>query len=155
MFGGIFHMSPVVVAKAGRRWTGYRFAMADGGHSDAVASAAWFAPALALISSVMTAIILFAAQRLVGKAAWETAMATANRDLIDQLQEERRDMLAERAAERIEWVAKFAQQRGEIINLTQALESMKSYLRRQGIEIPEGTFHPAGEMTVIEGGSGS
>jgi hypothetical protein len=125
--------------------------MAGGGHSDAVTSAAWFAPALALISSVVTAFILFAAQRLVGKAAWETAMATANRDLIDQLQEERRDMLAERAAERVAWAAERSQFTGEIINLTQALESLKSYLRRQGIEIPEGANHPPVEMTVIKG----
>lgn len=128
-----------------------RFAMADGGHSDAVASAAWVAPVVALISSVMTAIILFAAQRLVGKAAWQTAITAANKDLIDQLQEERREMIAERSAERIDWAAKFAQQRGEIINLTQAFESLKSYLRREGINVPESVYHPAPEMTVIKG----
>lgn len=126
--------------------------MADGGgHHDAVTSAAWFAPAVALISSVMTALILFAAQRLVGKAAWQTAITAGNRDLIDQLQEERRDMRAERSAERLSWEGERAQMRGEIINLTQAFESLKSYLRREGINVPEGVFHPASEMTVIEG----
>lgn len=125
--------------------------MADGGHHDALTSAAWFAPAAAAISSVMTAFILFAAQRLVGKAAWETAMAAANKDLIDQLQEERKDYLAERAEERLMWAGERAEMTGQIINLTQALESLKSYLRRKGIEVPETHYHPTSEMIVIEG----
>jgi hypothetical protein len=100
----------------------------------------------------MTAVILFAAQRLVGKAAWQTAITAANKDLIDQLQEERRDMIAERASERVAWAGERAQMRGEIINLTQAFESLKAYLRREGINIPEGAYHPPAEMTVIEGG---
>lgn len=127
--------------------------MADGGHHEALTSAAWFAPAVAAISSVMTAIILFAAQRLVGKAAWETAMAAANRDMIDQLQEERRDYQHARAEERAEWAQRNAELEGRVVNLTQALESLKSYLRRKGIEIPEASYHPVIEMIVIEGGA--
>ena len=129
----------------------YRFAMADGGHHDAVTSAAWFAPALAFISSGMTAVVLFAAKRLVGKAAWTEAVTAMNKNLIDQLQEERADLLRERATERIESAAERAQLRGDVINLTQTVESLKAVLRREGIAIPEVAYHPAPEMMVIEG----
>jgi hypothetical protein len=124
--------------------------MADGGHHEAVVSAAWFAPVVALISSVMTGFILFAAQRLVGKAAWQAAMTAANKDMIDQLQEERSDYIAERTAERLAWAQERSQFTGEIINLTQALESLKSYLRRNGLDIPD-TYRAPAELIVIEG----
>lgn len=126
------------------------FAMADGGHGDTAASAAWFAPVLAFVSAIAAATILFFARRLVGKAAWETAMATANKDLIDQLQEERRDFIQMRNAERIEWASERSQLHGEIINLTQAFESLKSYLRREGINVPETAYHPFAGVIVIE-----
>lgn len=112
-------------------------------------SAAWFAPVAAVASSALTAGLLFLAQRLVGKAAWQAAITAANSDLINQLQEERKDYLTERNAERLQWAQERSQRDGEIVNLTQALESLKSYLRREGIEVPESTYHPPTEMMIF------
>lgn len=133
--------------------------MSDGGHHEAITAAAWFAPVLAVGSSIMTAFLLFLAQRLVGKAAWQAAVTAANKDMIDQLQEERKDyrieraaLLEERAAERLGWAAERSQYRGDLTNLTQAFESLKAYLRREGIQVPESAYHHLpDEFVMIEG----
>lgn len=124
------------------------FAMADG-HGEAITAATWFAPVLALGSSMFTAFVLWLTQRLVGKAAWETVVKEMNRDLIDQLQEERKEYMAERTVERLAWAAERQMYRGDILNLTQALESLKSYLRREGIHVPETAYHPADDFTIL------
>lgn len=126
--------------------------MSDGGHHEALTAAAWFAPAVALASSLMTGVLLFLAQRLVGKAAWQAAVTAANKDLIDQLQEERRDMLAERAAERSGWVAERSRMEGEILDLRQQVESFNAYMRRSGMD-PIDFRRPASEVIVLEGTS--
>jgi hypothetical protein len=137
----------------------YRLAMADGGGHEAVTGAAWFAPLIGLGSSAVTATALWLAQRVVGKAAWQAAMSAANKDMIDQLQEERKSLREERAEERrmwaeerLKWAAERSQLSGDVINLTQALESLKSWLRREGIQVPESAYHPPTEMLVLEGG---
>lgn len=129
----------------------FRYAMADGGHTDAIAGAAWFTPVLATLSAVLGAFGLWLANRMLGKAAFQTAINAGFKDLTDQLQEERQAMLKERTEERLAWAAERAQLRGEIINLTQAVESLKNLLRRNGIEVPMSNSGPSAAMTIIEG----
>jgi hypothetical protein len=86
---------------------------------------------------------LWLANRTLGRAAFQTAMNDGFSKLTDQLQEERKEMQARWDAERIAWAAERAQLRGEIINLTQAVESLKSLLRRSGIQVPDIRTPPA------------
>lgn len=87
---------------------------------------------------------LWLANRLLGKAAFQTAINDGFSRLVNELQEERE-------RERVAWAAERAQLRGEIINLTQAVESLKSHLRRSGLAIPEGPPHPAPDFMILKG----
>jgi hypothetical protein len=94
---------------------------------------------------------LWLANRLLGKAAVQSSLNASFKDFTDQLQEERKEMVAERTAERLAWAAERAQLRGEIINLTQAVESLKAHLRRAGLAIPEDHSPPTGQMLILKG----
>lgn len=80
---------------------------------------------------------LWLANRLVGKAAVQTAINQGFKELTDSLREEREALRAQLDRERLEAAGERAQLRGEIINLTQALESLKKLLREHNIPIPE------------------
>ncbi len=85
---------------------------------------------------------------MLGKAAFQTAINSGFKGLLDQLQEERALLLAQLAAERLSWSAERAQTRGEIINLTQAVESLKNLLRRKGLEVPD-LHHEAPDYEIL------
>jgi hypothetical protein len=118
---------------------------------------------LTALSSGFVAIIgagsVWLAQRLVGKAAWQNALTAGAKDLIDQLQEERaeyqkiiRTMRDEWATERLATAGERSSLRGEIINLTQVIEGLKTILRNNGIPVPGPTHHIAhapGEQVMI------
>lgn len=102
----------------------------------------------AAISAGTTAILggcgLWLANRLMGKAAFQTAINNGFKGLLDELQEDRKRLLetldAERKAfanERLHAAGEAAQLRGDILNLTQVIESLKAQLRLHGIPIPE------------------
>lgn len=125
-----------------------RYSPAMANH-DALTSAPWFAPIVAVVSATLGAFGLWLANRMLGKAAFQTAINSGFDKLTDQLQEERAALLKERNEERVAWAAERAQLRGEIINLTQAVESLKAYLRRNGLDIPD-VYHAPTEMIVVE-----
>jgi cation transport regulator ChaB len=106
-----------------------------------------------LVSAGLGAFGLWLANRMLGKAAFQTAINAGFKDLTDQLQEERKDLQSRWDAERVAWAAERAQLRGEIINLTQAVESLKSLLRRRGIDVPE-THSPPTDFLILDGDKG-
>lgn len=124
--------------------------MTTGGNHDAITSAAWFAPLVGSMTALIGALGLWLANRMLGKAAFQQAINSGFKELTESLQEERAALLAERDGERLAWAAERAQLRGDIINLTQAVESLKAYLRRNGLEIPD-VYHAPVDMVVIDG----
>lgn len=121
----------------------------DVGHVDP-AQTGILAAGLTLAGAALGAFGLWLANRMLGKAAFQTAINAGFKDLTDQLQEERKSMFAERTAERLAWASERAQLRGEIINLTQAVESLKALLRRRGIDVPE-MHAPPVDLIILEG----
>lgn len=105
---------------------------------------------IGVVSAALGAFGLWLANRMLGKAAFQTAINSGFQALTDQLQEERKEMQARWDLERINWAATEAQLRGEIINLTQAIESLKAYLRRKGLDVPE-AHAPAADFIMLEG----
>lgn len=93
---------------------------------------------------------LWLANRMLGKAAFQTAIGDGFMKLTDQLQEERDFFRRQLAEERVAWASERATLNGQINNLTQAVESLKHLLIRHGIPVPmpHGEFEP---MTVIDG----
>lgn len=80
---------------------------------------------------------LWAANRLMGRAAFQTAINDGFNKLTEQLQEERNQALNELQAERVAWAAERAELKGEIRGLTQAVESLHRELVRHGIPLPQ------------------
>lgn len=115
-----------------------------------IEAASWFTPVMTLVGTVFGGILLWAAQRLVGKAAWQQAITAANRDLIDQLQEERADARRSLENYKIESAAERAQLRGEIINLTQTVTTMKRWMRENGHDFPEDRYPPVALVLLSE-----
>jgi hypothetical protein len=104
----------------------------------------WITAVGTAVGAVIGGFALWCANRLLGKAAFQTAINAGFSSLTDQLQEERSLLLAQiaserRAAERerLQSAAERASLRGEIRNLTQVVESLKALLRANGIEVPE------------------
>ena len=128
----------------GTRWSTQ---MADAPHSEV---AAWFAPAVAAVSAALGAFGIWLANRMLGKAAFQTAINTGFKELTDQLQEERAAMRQELTEERVKSAAVEAQLRGEIINLTQVIEGLKDILRKNGIPVPSKHKEPA-DFVIIPG----
>jgi hypothetical protein len=90
-----------------------------------------------LLGAALGAVGLWLANRLLGKAAFQTAINDGFAKLT-QAQERANETLEERlVAERVAWAAERATFQGEIRNLVQAVESLKAELRRHGIPIPE------------------
>lgn len=110
--------------------------------------AAWFAPAIAVVTGVIGVFGLWLANRMLGKAAFQTAINSGFKDLTDQLQEERKAMREEMTAERVKAAAVEAQLRGEIINLTQVIEGLKKILRENGIPVPARHLEPSEFITI-------
>lgn len=113
-------------------------------------SAPFWATITGVVGAALGAFGLWLANRMLGKAAIQTALNTMAKDLIDQLQEERAEMKRAWDADRLAGAAREAQLRGEIINLTQAVESLKAHLRRKGIDVPE-LHTPPADFTVLPG----
>lgn len=88
------------------------------------------APAWVAITGVVGAALgafgLWLANRMLGKAAFQTAINSRFRDLTYQLQEARDFFRHRMAAERVVWATERADFGGQIRNVTQALESLGS-----------------------------
>jgi hypothetical protein len=108
----------------------------------------WITPIATAFGAVAGACGLWVANRMMGKAAFQTAINSGFEKLTDQLQEERKALTDQLDAERLAWSSERAQLRGDIINLTQAVESLKAYLRRNGLDIPE-VYRAPSEVAVI------
>ena len=101
-----------------------------------------------LVGTVMGSVGLWLANRLMGKAAFQTAINAGFAALTQELQEERNALRRELTEARVHWDAERAQLRGEIGNLTATIEGLKELLRRNGIPVPERRkthFDPANE----------
>lgn len=118
--------------------------------SDGLPDAAPFWVAVTgVIGAALGACGLWLANRMLGKAAFQTAINAGFNGLTDQLQEERDFFRKQLAEERISWAGERAEFRGEILNLTQTIESLKHLLIRSGIDVPMGSPTPAAPMTVL------
>lgn len=117
---------------------------ADGGDLSGIS-----AGFLASGSAVFGAFGLWLANRLMGKAAFQTAINNGFQSLLNELQEERAAMAKQHNEERVRAAAEHAELRGEIINLTQVVEGLKSILRRHGIPVPKAKTLLGGEMITL------
>lgn len=107
--------------------------------------------------AVIGAIGLWFANRVMGRAAFQQAINSGFKGLVDGLQEERRE-LTQKLDEledkynlaQAQSMAERAQLRGEIINLTQVLVSLKKLLRDNGVPVPEDIHPPAAYVTMLE-----
>lgn len=121
--------------------------MSDGLPPDSVP--AWAAIGTA-IGAALGAFGLWLANRMLGKAAFQTAINAGFKELTDQLQEERDFFRRQLTAERIAWSAERSDFTGQIRDLRQSIESLKALLRRNGVEVPD--HHMAvRDFTVLPG----
>jgi hypothetical protein len=87
-----------------------------------------------VIGAAVGGFCLWLAQRLVGKAAWETALNAKFSELLKRTEEFH-------ARKEAAWEVERLQLRGEIVNLKQTIASLASTLRRQGVlDVPEDKF---------------
>lgn len=100
-------------------------------------------------SAAMGAFSLWLANRLLGKAAFQTAINNGFQALTNELQEERKALLKQLNEVQIQAAGERAELRGEIINLTQVVEGLKSILRRHGIPVPKSKALLGGEMITL------
>lgn len=91
---------------------------------------------------------LWLANRLVGKAAVQSALNTGFKSLMEEMRAQNAMLVAdlererkENNAERVAWASERATMRGELRNLMQTVESLKALLRRNGVQIPDND-HP-------------
>lgn len=119
----------------------------DVGHVDP-AHAGLLTAVAGFLGAVVGACGLWLANRLMGKAAFQSAINDGFAKLTDQLQEERDGYRKALDAERLTWAGERATLKGEIRNLMQAIESLKAELRRHGVPIPEGQ-RPAPEVGAL------
>ena len=126
--------------------------------NEALTSAKYLVP---LLVAVLTAFVTWFTSRLVGKAAFQQAINDGFKGLVASLQAEHKachDRLEEMQRlyddAKIKGAAERAQLRGEIINLTQVVESMKRFMRDMGIDIPEQKHPPAVFTTLGDATSG-
>lgn len=92
-----------------------------------------------IATAALGAVGLWLANRMLGKAAFQTAINDGFAKLTAELRKERDDLRAELHQERVVGAAERASLKGEIRNLMQTIESLKSELRRHGLPIPEGS----------------
>lgn len=117
-----------------------------------------------LATATVGALGLWLAQRVLGKAAFQTAINDGFAKLTAELQEERdqlkRELAAEHAriqAERVTWATDRASMLGEIRNLKQLVQSLKALLRKHGVEIPGEPgveVDPLTGVVTLQGGEG-
>lgn len=112
-------------------------------------AAPFWAALTGIIGAALGACGLWLANRLMGKAAFQQAINSGFTELTKQVREERDFFRKQLAEERIAWSAERADFNGKILNLTQAVESLKHLLVRNGIPVPMG-HNEAEPMTIIE-----
>lgn len=122
----------------------------------------------AAAGAAITGAFAWLTARRAGKAAQDRAVYDGFKELVDRLrvavtdlERENGELLqtieverAEFSRERLEHAAEVATLRGEINNLTQAMESLKQWFRRQGIPVPENKVpatveNPGQALTVL------
>lgn len=130
------------------KWGAYAMA-GDVGGVDA-SQTGMIAAAATALGAAIGSFGLWLANRMLGKAAVQTAINTGFKELLDQIQKERERERLAHASEIVRLEGANAQLRGEVINLTQALESLKAFLRRKGLDVPE-THSPAADFVILDG----
>jgi len=90
-----------------------------------------------IASAVFGALGLWWANRLMGKAAFQTAINQGFDELTNQLQEERKQLLAEIESGRARGRAERAELADKIADLVRTVEGLKALLRAHGIDIPD------------------
>jgi len=88
-------------------------------------------------SAVFGALGLWWANRIMGKAAFQTAINQGFEALTNQLQEERSQLLAEIESGRARGRAERAELADKIADLVHTVEGLKALLRAHGIDIPD------------------
>lgn len=89
-------------------------------------------------SAVFGALGLWWANRIMGKAAFQTAINQGFEALTNQLQEERSQLLAEIENGRARGRAERAELASKIADLVHTVEGLKALLRAHGIDVPDG-----------------
>lgn len=117
----------------------------------------WFVLISPAFAALVTGLIAWLANRVVGKAAFQQAINSGFKGLLDTLREEhqacqdRLEALEEKYdVAKTRGVAERAQLRGEIMNLTQVVMSLARILRQNGVPIPDGHL-PA---SIVDSGDG-
>ena len=91
----------------------------------------------AVVSAVLGALGLWLANRIMGKAAFQTAINQGFEALTNQLQEERSQLLAEIENGRARGRAERAELADKIADLVRTVEGLKALLRAHGIDVPD------------------
>ncbi len=116
----------------------------------------WISAASGAVVALIGAVGVWLAQQAMGKAAFQNAINSGFKDLLDQVNQDREHLQKTLDRERLQSAAEIAQLRGEVINLTQVVEGLKGILRAHHIAVPESRqaqslqgFHelPAAETT--------
>ena len=104
--------------------------MADDWHSNL--------PALGTLApGIAGATAVWLASRLVGKAAFQTAINQGFSELTNRLQEERNKLHEDFLKERRAWAKERAELHLEILEWKRAVENFKALLRMHGFETPD------------------
>ena len=90
-----------------------------------------------IASAVLGALGLWLANRVMGKAAFQTAINQGFEALTNQLQEERKQLLAEIELGRARGCAERAELADKIADLVRTVEGLKALLRAHGIDVPD------------------
>lgn len=91
----------------------------------------------AVVSAVLGALGLWLANRIMGKAAFQTAINQGFEALTNQLQEERSQLLVEIENGRARGRAERAELADKIADLVRTVEGLKALLRAHGIDVPD------------------
>jgi len=113
-----------------------------------------------LATATIGALGLFLAQRVLGKAAFQTAINDGFKKLHDAEEQHRVRLEGDLAslrttfnAAQVQWAAERASLEGQIRNLTQANLSLRHLLQRAGLSVPDEPAGPSATgATIIEGG---
>lgn len=102
-------------------------------------------------AAALGAVGTWAAQRVLGKAAFQNAITTGFDVLSTQLRTDNRELRETLAAQRKECAEELAQLRGELVNAQTIINSLANILRRNGlIDIPEAR-HTSPPMVTLTG----
>lgn len=112
---------------------------------ETIALPKWLAFMGPVLVALVTGLIAWLANRVVGKAAFQQAINTGFKGLLDTIRAEHQECqdrlgkLEEKYdAAKLRGTAERAQLRGEITNLSQIILSLSRILRLHGIPIPDG-----------------